>query len=291
MRSLPKPTLRLADFYDACVMTIEDDDRRNALLAIKDELIERENTYDAEGLSSSLYTIAAHAEVNGVPKKSLKDLYSGTFARKNSPTRVLYDSLRSKAPGGICPLCNQRVVGTLDHHLAKGSHPAFSVTPINLVPACTDCNKISSVKDQDSAATQTMHPYYDRADTHLWLTARVEELTPPAVIFSTQDVNDWTDEKNSSVAAHFTAFGLADLYTAQAATELVNVYHDADENGFIDNAEQLRQQFTLLASRRRRSFRNSWQGAFFQALAESEWFISGGIREVTRSPLFGDATV
>ena len=75
---------------------------------------------------------------------------------------------------GVCPYCDGSLSGTrakLDHILPKESFPFLSVTPDNLVPACTDCNsiqikgrKIPLSQPPANAATDWFHPYHRSAD-------------------------------------------------------------------------------------------------------------------------------
>ena len=71
-------------------------------------------------------------------------VYDGRMAAQGSPGRTIYDAIKLASPNGLCPLCGQRVVATLDHYLPKSRYAALAVNPANLIPACSDCNKAKS---------------------------------------------------------------------------------------------------------------------------------------------------
>ena len=182
MRKLTPPSIALVDLYYKCTATIRCDDTRDRLDGIKPHLDGAEVLYVQRAIASELYLFEEGRAVGDVSADELGKLYTQTFARDGGPTRDLYELLR-KAPGNICPLCNQRVVGTLDHYLPKARHPAFAVTPVNLVPACKDCNIDSQQKRPSTAQEQTLHPYFDDVRDEVWLVAEVVPGSPPTVSY------------------------------------------------------------------------------------------------------------
>ena len=103
-------------------------------------------------------------------------VYDGRMAAQGSPGRAIYDAIKVGSPNGLCPLCGQRVVATLDHYLPKSRYAALAVNPANLIPACSDCNKAKS-----DAVADTLHPYYDNIENDLWLRAELKEVRPASV--------------------------------------------------------------------------------------------------------------
>ena len=286
MRKLNPPLHSLTAIVTLCANSIRDKELAGRLQGAVASLSAAETNYRVLGHASELYTIPPTATVNGqVSRAEMEALYTKTFMRKGGPTRSIYDAIRAGAPGGICPLCNQRPVSTLDHHLAKSEHATLAITPINLVPACKDCNTDSSVRRPATRSEQTLHPYFDSVDNEIWLTAQVVEGSPPMLAFSPTPPAHWPPDLQAMVRNHFYVFSLAELYGVHAASELVNIYFDIVSNP-LPTAElqaHLREQ----ASNRRRVVRNSWQAALYQALAQSDWFCGGGYNQVAHSPLLG----
>lgn len=286
MRKLLPPAHSLTSIVSLCANSIRDKGLAGRLQGAVASLSVAETSYRALGQVSELYRIAPTATVNGqVSLAEMEALYTKTFMRKGGPTRAIYDAIRAGAPGGICPLCNQRPVSTLDHHLAKSEHPSLAITPINLVPACKDCNTDSSVRRAGTKGEQTLHPYFDSVDGELWLTARVVEGAPPTVVFEPMPPAHWTPDLQAMVVSHFNVFGLAELYGVHAASELLNIYFDIVSNPL--STAELQAHLREQASNRRRVVRNSWQAALYQGLAQSDWFCGGGYNQVAHSPLLG----
>lgn len=285
MRKISEPNISLSDLYGKCAATIASGDLKSRLNEIYEDLKEAERLYKERAPTSALYLFEESNGVGRVSKDELSKLYSQTFVREGGPTRDLYEKLRA-APGSICPLCNQRVVSTLDHYLPKAKHPAFAVTPCNLVPACKDCNIDSQQKRPARAEEQTLHPYFDDVDAEVWLYADVIEASPPAISFEVRNVGSWNAVKNNLISSHFSTYKLASLYSSHAGAELVNVYVDIEDAGLLGRQEETKAHLLNQAKKRRRAFRNSWQAALYDGLAASDWFCSEGIKEVTKCDLF-----
>ncbi|WP_339429119.1 hypothetical protein [Pseudomonas taetrolens] len=288
MKKIRMPTFTVAQALGSCLGSIKNEEFVSRLSAQELTLSDAEADYRAKGQDGQLYTIVETGSVGGtVSLEEMKIIYSNTFSRKNSPARYIYDAIRAAAPGGICPLCNQRVVSTLDHHLPKSRHAAFSITPMNLVPACKDCNTDSQARMPLSAGEQTLHPYFDSVDEELWLVGEVIPSSPPVIRFVAAPPVTWSIDKQAILIKHFQVFRLGELYSTHAAVELINIYQDIVYAGNLQNPQQISQHLSSLALRRRHPVLNSWQGAMYQALSTSAWFCEGGYTEISNSPLLG----
>lgn len=284
MRKLHPRAFSLQKIIELCADSVQDKALAMRILGSYETLSKAEANYKLLGTTNDLYSIAATATVNDwVSRGEMETLYTQTFARKGGPTRDIYDAIRGSSPGGLCPLCNQRPVSTLDHHLAKTEHATFAVTPINLVPSCKDCNTDSRVRKPASKGEQTLHPYFDSVDGEVWLTAQLIPGTPPSLVFAATPPAHWSQDIQAIVRNHFDIFGLAALYATHAASELVNIHFDIEAKPWDHHV--LKAHLQEQASNRRKIVRNSWQAAVYEGLASSEWFCGGGYREVAHSPL------
>jgi hypothetical protein len=98
--------------------------------------------YEMHGEKTALFKICPEKEIdNCVTTEEMSRLYKGHFSRMKSPSRHMYDAIMTSSWKGFCPLCSHRQVTTLDHYLPKSLYPIFAVTPLNLIPSCSDCNK------------------------------------------------------------------------------------------------------------------------------------------------------
>lgn len=238
----------------------------------------KEQEYVSLAESGVLHQIQTTSSVNGiVTKDEMVNLYKGNFARKGTDARVIYDELRSVPKHGICPLCGKRIVSQLDHYLPETLYPHFSVTPANLVPACSDCNKIKLAHNPTRVEELTLHPYFDNIDNEIWLNARVIEglgfhiqyfANPPATL---------SREIVSRIKFHFEKFELGNLYSANAAAEISEQQHFLQCVHRTGGKEELRKYFREQIQSRSLIDKNSWQVAMYQALLTSEWFCENGL--------------
>ena len=205
-------------------------------------------------------------------------VYTDRMVGKQSPGRIYYDKLKSTPPHGRCPLCGQRVVSTLDHHLPKANYPALAVTPINLIPSCNDCNKIKSNNIPTCAAEETLHPYFDDVEIDYWLKCTVIEETPVSVHFYADPPEHWDDLLSNRVRYHFTSLELSKLYVSHASEELISIctlmQNTFNSGGMLSVKELLLDT----ASSRATVFKNSWQTAMYIALANNDWYCNGGFQ-------------
>ena len=162
MRSLGKPSFSLNNVLDSCIASKQQNRILiDTLQQYRNSLISYEEGYSQKGTAFELYQIAFPSVEALLPvQKELVPLYEKTFV-KSVRTRPFYEALITSAKGQICPFCGERAVASLDHYLAKSLHPDLSLTPLNLVPACSDCNKGKGDSHPSCAEEQVFHPYFD----------------------------------------------------------------------------------------------------------------------------------
>ena len=140
MKTLPEPNFNVQEVLESCAAGIRDKDLARRLVGALPALEAAEQDYEARGARARLFETLPSNDVDAaVSSAEMSMLYKGTLSRQGSRARRFYDRLKTAAPNDICPLCGQRVVKTLDHYLPKATYPAYALTPLNLVPACSDC--------------------------------------------------------------------------------------------------------------------------------------------------------
>lgn len=279
MIRLPLPTFDVAEAVQVCASGITIAERAQALLDALPVIQHTETAYRELAPHGRLYQMQGSDQVTPDLDGALMGvIYKSHFARNNSPSRKLYELIKMAPEFGICPLCSQRVVATVDHYLPQKHFPSLNLTPVNLIPACSDCNKRKLAMVAARAEDQTLHPYYDDLGSDRWLFAEVSPSSPPTVEFKVRVPAAWDDVLAARVTHHFGLMGLAELYAAQAASELADVSFFMEELGAAAGAigvyQQLDQQFRTRYARDR----NSWKTALYQGLRDSEWFCAEGYR-------------
>lgn len=277
MKRLPLPAFEVKDAVEHCAAGITIAARSQALLGALPDFQAAEATYKALAPTGQLFQIPTSDQVT--PQLSgelMGTIYKSHFMRTGSPSRALYEAIRFAPPYGICPMCGQRIVASVDHYLPQSLHPIFNLTPANLVPACSDCNKGKLAKFAQSAEEQTLHPYFDELGSERWLVADVGESAPPSIAYRVRPPAGWSPVLAARVQHHFKVMGLAELYAAQAASELADISFNLCELAKTGGPTLVRTHlYSELASRRVRD-PNSWKTALYEGLCDSNWFCNQG---------------
>ncbi|QRM45805.1 HNH endonuclease (plasmid) [Rhizobium sp. BG4] len=276
MRALPKPPFGAMSALDACASSIRDTALKDRLLSSSTAIAAAEGDYSARGDTMSLFAIQGSGDVASLLTTSeMMRVYAGTFVRSKA-TRFLYDLIKSAPKNDMCPLCGQRTVSTLDHYLAQSIHPNLTIVPLNLVPACAECNKKKLDFQPQSEVEQGFHPYFDDFDDTQWLAAEVMETTPAAIRFFVVAPSHWTEAKAVRAYRHFTSFDLGTLYSSHSGVEISNIRYSLEMVAAKGTPEDVRLTLLERAESARRVNLNSWQTATYQALADSYWYCNGG---------------
>ncbi|MEL0632664.1 hypothetical protein V6237_07780 [Pseudoalteromonas carrageenovora] len=273
MRKLTRPDDDAVVVFEACIDRIRNADLKHRLQSCSLEIGEASVEFDEKAALAELHTIEAKEIVaDAVSVDEMKKVYTGRMAKKLAPGRVYYDKLMSLPEHGRCPLCSQRVVSTLDHHLPKAHYPSLAVSPLNLVPACQDCNKIKSEDIPLNSEQETLHPYYDDVEGFSWVKAKLTESIPVVVEFYVEPPAECDDVLIERLKHHFVTFDLAALYSSHAAEELANIEFIARKIFEDSGSIELKAYLGDLANSRKQVSLNSWQSAFYTCLHESDWF-------------------
>ena len=152
------------------------------------------------------------------------------------------------------------------------------MTPINLIPSCTDCNRAKIDKSPLKSEEETLHPYYDNIENDEWLFASVRHTTPPTVYYFVKASNSWSVLLSKRVQYHFNIFALNNLYSVQAAVLLSDIEHRLESIFKISRALGVKNYLKEEAISRFSSNKNSLQTAFYMAVSQDDWYCNGGFR-------------
>lgn len=279
MKRLVPPPFDAAGVVRACASGITIAERAQALLDALPIIQSAETEYQQLGPVGQLYRIAESDVVTPDIDVSLMGvIYKSHFVRKGSPSRPLYEQIKMAPEFGICPLCGQRVVATVDHYLPQSRYPSLNLAPVNLVPACADCNKQKLAGAATRAEDQTLHPYFDDLGNERWLIAEVMPSSPPTITFTICPSSDWTELLSNRVRHHFHVMGLGELYVAQAASEMADISYALEDIGAGVGGDGVRQHLDKQFRSRYARDANSWKTALYEGLRDSDWFCDEGYR-------------
>ncbi|MCG5496589.1 HNH endonuclease [Ectothiorhodospira variabilis] len=273
MKKLLKPNYAAIDVFQVCIERVRDAELKRRLLSCIHEIETASVEFDEKASIAQLHTIIPKDNVsNAVTVDEMKSVYTSRMAKKLAPGRGYYDRLMSHPEHGRCPLCSQRVVSTLDHHLPKAHFPSLVVSPLNLVPACQDCNKTKSEDIPRCSEQETLHPYYDDVESFVWIKARIIETIPVAIEFYVDPPEECGIVLIERLRNHFNTFKLAPLYSSHAAEELASIEYVSRRVYNDSGSIELKRHLTDIADGKRSVNLNSWQAALYSCLSESDWF-------------------
>lgn len=283
MRRLPKPDFDPGVVYASCVSGVTETSLAARFNAATADVLALTNLYDERAAVNELHLFPSSPRGNGaaltlgeLTKDELTALYTDHMSRRDQPARVYYDRIKSQAPLGKCPFCGFGQVSTLDHFLAKALYPSFSVLPINLIPACADCNKGKGAGVLN-AQNQIPHPYFEgsRIETDTWLYASVHETSPATAAFSAIPPGNWTADLARRVVNYVREFNLTTRFAIEAASELASL---SDILSVFETSQRIGEHLSLIAQAERSHRTNTWKAALYEALSSSAWYREGGYR-------------
>jgi hypothetical protein len=152
----------------------------------------------------------------------------------------------------------------------------LAVVPLNLVPACADCNKAKLNQFPTNSQEEAIHPYFDTVDEQQWLEAQVVQGIPAAVVFSVVPPAQWGATLAARVLRQFQVLGLSALYTSHAAEELVNIRRLLTDLFAVAGSDAVRSHLIAIVDSLAAVRNNSWQLATYRALSADAWYCAGG---------------
>ena len=282
MKRLEPLNIAHADVFDACVSEVSNGGVKTLFLLEKARILAEFDGYGVKAGSNNLYSSVycdrakpKQVIIGGLVKEDFVFLYGSCMVKKPAG-RKFYDKIILLAPSGKCPLCGFGHATTLDHLLPKARYPLFSVLSTNLVPACTDCNKLkgASLVTKDE---QALHPYFesDVIETEPWVYAEIIQDTPVTVKYFVSPPPEWCPEQSRRACNYFSDLNLAGRFAIEAASELSSLISFLK---YLKNDNSVADHLSAMADGERDIRLNSWKSALYQALSVNKWFIGGGFR-------------
>lgn len=293
-----EPPHDMATTVAACLKGITGNDAlRNSVQANTAWLVALETQYAATAAAAGLATIPALLTdgdpviVGNLSKSHFKTLYDYYLRSKlNVDGRAIYNAIMSAA-GGKCPYCGGLgATRNLDHHLPIAYFPQFSILPINLVPACRDCNMDGKPASYATVQSdQIIQPYVDHARffDEQWILGTFvpsQGSKPSRIEYCVSPPDNWPVVDKARAQRHFEEFGVAEKYATQAS-EMLGVtlaQIEALREATLDDA--LIVKTILDPGERKAPFVNHWSRGMYQALRASMPLIA---RRATVVPVNG----
>jgi hypothetical protein len=207
----------------------------------------------------------------------LRQKLRGNYTRFRETEAELYASIKLSAER--CPYCGERTITTVDHYLPNAVFPEFSVLPINLVPACSDCNKIKDTDYVDGAGRPVfLHAYFDDLGTSQVVHASLDTATGSALLdFAIRCPATVDPALAEKVERQFSSLKLDESYRGWAEQEAsIHAYDVQDQladgvptSTISDGLSRAARAAALVLGR------NHWRPITLHALAADEGFCQG----------------
>lgn len=274
MIKLSKPNLNICDVYGICCDTIANHVDKAKYLSGRDEVIQATAHYDAVCSLQNFHLVPSVSPMKcGLSHQQMTWLYDMRLTRSTGG-RAIYDKIMAGASARLCSYCRLSFVKTLDHYLPKSAYPALAVSPINLIPVCSDCNTTKSNTVSSNKSGFTLHPYYDDFSSIHWLHAIVIHGTHNTVFKYVVSLSCGLSVIDiGRLSSHMSAFNLYEYFTLKAAEEFLQFDRATIKplNGCSKTA--IRSYIIDHARVSESDARNSWKCAMYYALSVAEWYI------------------
>lgn len=278
MRFLGLPADSSLDLYVACSKGVGSKETKTRFHNYKNQVINANCIYKSKCENNELHKLidlyVNRNKLYTVPYVSNKEfnlLYKNQTG-PNRPGRYIYNRLMF-TPGRKCPFCSVGRVKNLDHFIPKVHFPIFSVTTLNLVPSCRDCNMDKKASFSADIRKQTLHPYFDDASDVQWLFAKVVDQSLPPVIDYFIDTSSMTSSTLASkVNAHFKEYDLANIFMDSASERVIEILDNCKNHFKEGGANKLKSFLTEGKESAEKVHKNSWSVAMYGALVDSVWF-------------------
>lgn len=280
MRKLTPPDFEPLALFDNCVEELEDGSETDRFKKYRPQMLAANGQFEHEAGNRSWCNLPRAGRgnpsqkiVGELTKGDLKGLYENEFINPKKSARDAYDQIKVAAKG-YCPYCGGvGQVYTIDHYMPKAYYPAYSVTPLNLIPACRDCNTGVGASFPRLAEEQTLHPYID--DNHFfnerWIIAEIERTDPIHVKFHVSCPGHWPDIDIARASKHFSDFELARRYSLMVGEELSIII--SQRRGMLAFMTPDQYNAHLLDGANASGLAiNGWRSALYKALSETDWF-------------------
>lgn len=306
MWKIEKPTFKVDEVFIECISNYRDNTKnrylKTRLNSYQSEIEHFSCVYENHALDKTFYKLPPDMLITNneaiVTSEEMKKVYEEKLSRRGQPGRAFYDKIVVSAKKK-CPLCGKVGINNLelDHHLPKSEYPTLSVTPSNLVPSCSICNKLKLAKSPKKTDTETIHPYFldnKKEENSQWLYSKVvpDENEIPTLIFFVKSNPKWDRPTVARIENHFSVFNLAETYNTLAISDLVDnlgvwvaMYNEAVERFDSKFAtEILKDHLTNCANSYKLINLNYWKFATYEALSKSKWFCSEGFKNLINIP-------
>jgi hypothetical protein len=272
MLALSPPSYGSAELYDATVATIHHGKER---VRFEVESINVKLASDAYAIGFATNSVvgvgASSRSLASISDQEMRRLYTYRLRGSKYDTRDYYDAILLSSNDDVCPYCAERRIGTIDHYLPQASYSSLSVSAINLVPCCSDCNRLKNAYEPTGSDPALLHPYFDSIDSFKWLTVRFESVMSkiPKAIYEV-DLSALPVNLRDRVKVQFELLNLATLYKSHASQKLRGLARRLPQVHAKGGVGAVRRHLNEAERNCSYDWRNAWERVLYSALVVDE---------------------
>lgn len=187
--------------------------------------------------------------INDFTKEESINLYKNQFkhlVRDNFLKQYLYCS---------CPICGQEVAGfDIDHVLPKSKYAQYTVTPVNLVPMCSSCNR------SKSSSKISFNPYFQDFSCLPGVTFVFNFLKSPYVNLK------FNKESNQKFINCMNTYSISDLLKISSVRLFRCMVHHLLNEGNVPSINNIKKSINVFM---KNPNVKRWQSIFYNCLLNS----------------------
>jgi len=275
-----KPLKPIEDSYtsvlDLCSSTYKKNDLKQRFEHVSKHTKNMDSLYKQHATQTTLFQFPKkQLSKYGVSDKEFEDIYNDKLVAKNASGRDVYMRIKNLCTihQNRCPSCARREVSTLDHFLPKSIFPELSISPLNLIPNCLECNKSKLTYVANNSESELIHPYFDNIDSEKWLFAKLIGEKEMVVEYFVKKPESWSETLFKRVRNHINIYEL-DLLFSSNAINLLHNHKQAFKNlrNQKNGVSVLKEHILLLYNSFNENNLNSFETALFYALIDNDEF-------------------
>lgn len=191
-----------------CMPGMQDGPRKQRIEADFPSIVAEEAALREAFATSTHRSLRPSPGVTQVVKSDMNWLYEHRL-RDSVPGRNIWADIVALA-GRRCPFCHLSKPRTIEHSYPQVFYPRLAVEPLNLVPACRDCN----FERNSGHGGITVSPYFDSWAIDVpWLWAEMADGSEPQDLqFSIKRSSYFTDDQWNALTQFVEDVDLLDRY-------------------------------------------------------------------------------
>lgn len=215
---IDKPTIDLEEIINICFNSARNP-RKQRIESYSSYILQKQEEFINLATNNNLQNFLDD-NYHGESVPNFKDdmiwLYDNKLSSLRGPARFYYDRIKLSARNNRCPYCLHRDVTQVDHYLPKTSNPVLAITPENLIPSCSDCNKDKLNEDINLFS----HPYFDDVDSAVYLKCHSAYSNGDIVFsFNIERPEEWEEDLFQRVQNQIRSSNLLEFYGTHAISE------------------------------------------------------------------------